>query len=716
VLTNAGIPTDRFDLSRWKTEFDPREFCVQYRETDYNFICRLMEEVGARWYFEQTKDAHKFVVADAADSYTDIEGESAELPYRPPTALNVSEGLEHIYRLRISQCVRSGAVVLNDYSFENPKLNLQSNSDCGRDKSLEYFDCPGEYEKQGLGGSLAKIRAEEFESARIHGTAQGNSPRLAVGRKFTLTEHPSAPTNAEYLITTITHQGRQSTTRTSTGTDAERFLDGTANRARTQWLFHGGQVANDLFSAGVASGANPLDALSVPNLLDDPAGLAPVDGDAPVYDCSFEFIPSSVTYRPPRITPWPKMRGAQTAIVVGPSGEEIHTDKYGRVRVQFKWDREGNENGEPKLYGADSSCWIRVSQGMAGGQYGMMFLPRVGQEVVVDFLEGDPDRPIITGRVYNADQMPPYELPKEKTKSVIKTNTSKGGGGTNEVRFEDLKGKEQILIYAQKDLHLRTNNDRVENVGHEHHLTVDKGKYELVKKNKHVEVLGDLNEKLGGDLSLEVEGMSSVKISGTHSTKVGSDVVDQFESNHKHNVGATYALKAMSAKIEASTGIELKCGGSSIILTPAAIFIVGGPLVNINSGSGPPVGPVTASATSPAAPDSPVDADSVEPGKDTSYTGDVQTAVAETAATAAGHEFEPTEVAEQATSWIKIRLVNEAGEPVPSERYKITCPDGTVKEGALDANGEATVHGVQPGNCDITFPNLDRTAWRRKST
>jgi len=443
--------------------------------------------------------------------------------------------------------------------------------------------------------------------------------------------------------------------------------------------------------------------------MDDPAGLAPVDVDAPVYDCSFEFIPSSVTYRPPRITPWPKMRGAQTAIVVGPSGEEIHTDKYGRVRVQFKWDRTGSENGEPKLYGADSSCWIRVSQGMAGGQYGMMFLPRVGQEVIVDFLEGNPDQPIITGRVYNADQMPPYELPKEKTKSVIKTNTSKGGGGTNEVRFEDLKDKEQILIYSQKDLHLRTNANRVENVGYEHHLTVEKAKFELVKKNKHVEVLGDLNEKLGGDLSLDVGGMSSIQIGGTHSTSVGSDVVDKYGANHKHTVAATYALKAASAKIEASAGIELKCGGSSIILTPGAIFITG-PLVNINSGSGPPVGPVTAQATSPAEVEPPIDADSAVPGKDTSYTGDAQAAVAEGAAPVAGHEFASTETVEPTTSWIEIELKDSFGDPIASERFEITTSDGTVKQGTTDSNGKAKVSGIVPGECQIKFINLDAEA------
>src|SRR5205085_10995964 len=215
--------------------------------------------------------------------------------------------------------------------------------------------------------------------------------------------------------------------------------------------------------------------------------------------CRFECIPANVTYRPSRTTPWPTMRGTQTARVVGPRNEEIHTDEYGRVKVQFHWDREGR-------FDENSSCWIRVSQGMAGGQYGMMFLPRVGQEVVVDFLEGDPDQPIITGRVYNGDHMPPYELPKEKTKSCIKTNSSQGAGGTNEIRFEDLKGSEQLLLHAEKDLHVRAKNDRVASIEHDDHLTVRKNRYELVKKSRHSEVRLDLLTKVGGNQLTRVAG------------------------------------------------------------------------------------------------------------------------------------------------------------------------------------------------------------------
>jgi type VI secretion system secreted protein VgrG len=544
-------------------------------------------------------------------------------------------------------------------------------------------------------------------------------------------------------VTSLTHEGKQAQTTTTVGahsrpsilsanthqallsarnTDnpairdlaeallhiASRFQAGdqTANRALSQWLYHAGQVSKDLPSTAAAAGGNPLEALAIPNLLDDLARWTVVEYDAPVYHCRFECIPSSVTYRPPRVTPWPVMRGTQTARVVGPSGEEIYTDKYGRVKVQFNWDREGK-------FDEKSSCWIRVSQGMAGGQYGMLFLPRVGQEVIVDFLEGDPDKPIIVGRVYNADNMPPYTLPDEKTKSVIKTHSSKGGGGTNEIRFEDLKDSEQIFIHAQKDLHIRVTNDRVENVEANRNLQVGAKKFEKVEKDSHLEVKENKFVKIGIDHDMQIDGKESVKIGGTRSHDVGGDVVDKFGANHKHEVTQTYATKALSIKLEASTGIELKCGGSSIVLTPAAIFIMGGPLVNINSGAGPPVGPVMAMATGPQPPEAPGSADDSTPGQDVTYSGGGELVTAEPAEQVAGYEFQEEEVEEKETTWIDLELVDEEEQPVPGEKYIVIDSAGNEKKGTLDANGRAHVTGIVPGECEVFYPNLDAEAWER---
>jgi len=347
-----------------------------------------------------------------------------------------------------------------------------------------------------------------------------------------------------------------------------------------------------------------------------------------------------------------------------------------------------------------------------------MFLPRIGQEVIVDFLEGNPDQPVIVGRVYNADHMPPYSLPDEKTKSVIKTRSSTGGSGSNEIRFEDLAGEEQILVYGQKDIHLRAMNDKVETVENDRHLTVNNNRKEFVKKNYHLEVKDENRKvKIGGDDSLEVKGKVSTKVTGTHSTDVTGDVVEKFGKAHKHEVTMTYALKALSVKIEASTGIELKCGGSSIVLTPAAIFIVGGPLVNINTGAGPPVGPVTAQATTPEAPEAPAAADEVEHGKDTTYAGGEVLESRESEDEVAGHEFEEEEAEDEQekTAWIRIRLVDEEGNPIPSERYVITTPDGKEIKGTLDANGEAYHTGLAEGECKISYPDLDEATVEQES-
>ena len=651
---------------------------------------------------------------------------------------------EHVFSFRMAQSVRFGKVVLNDFDFKNPKLNLETLSDAGRDTGLEFFDYPGEYDTQAIGGNLAKMRVEEFEASRTRGVGRSNSIRLGPGKKFELTEHKSEPLNQPYMVTRVTHQGRQSITDTATGAangQAKMFSstsyqnlvaatrtddrtvagiatatldlagrlspnDRSARRAMTEWLYHAGQICRDVSATAGALGGNPMEALSIPNLIEDVSRSEALDLDMPVYSCDFECIPAEVEYRPPRVTPWPVMRGCQTARVVGPKGEEIHCDEFGRVKVQFNWDREGGHK-------ETASCWIRVCQGMAGGNYGIMFLPRIGQEVIVDFLEGDPDRPVIIGRVYNTDHMPPYKLPAEKTKSVIKTRSTTGGGGSNEIRFEDLKDKEQLLFYAQKDIHIRAQNDRVETIEHDRHLTVNNDRFEFVKKNYHLEVEKENhNVKIGGDDSLDVGGKVSIKVAGTHSTDVGGDVVDKFGKNHKHEVAMTYALKALSVKIEASTGIELKCGGCSIVLTPAAIFIVGGPLVNINSGSGPPVGPVSASATKPEAPEKTANADKVEHGTDTTYSGGQELAPLDSQDEPPGHEFEGTESEEKETTYIDLELHDEEGNPCAGEEYRVVDSAGEVHKGTLDSSGKAHVI-VSVGKCDITYPNLDSNSWQR---
>ncbi len=724
VLAQGGISPDQVLLALAHA-YEPREYCVQYRETDYNFICRLMEEEGIWWYFQQSQDAHVLVIADSPAAYRPIE-QDATLAYRPPSGMNVEA--EHISHFRLAQAVRPGAVVLNDFNFENPAQRLEADSRQGRDARLEFYDYPGEYRSMAQGNRLAALRAEEFESSRVLGVGQSNCHRLSPARVFNLVGHSASPVDGSYMVSSVIHQGKQATTRSSTGShDCAGILgphtyrtlqaaqrsddstvrelaagllaistrlngaDPTANRELTHWLYHGGQVARDLSSIASATGGNPLEGVSLPNLLEDKAPSSLVDRDAPVYECGFECIPSKVAYRPPRITPWPVVRGTQTARVVGPSSEEIYTDKYGRVKVQFNWDRAGR-------FDERSSCWIRVSQGSAGGQYGCMFIPRIGQEVIVDFLEGDPDKPIIIGRVYNADNMPPYPLPAEKTKSVIKTNSSTGGRGTNEIRFEDLDGKEQILLYAQKDLHLRANNDRVENVDHDRHLTVKENKFELVKKSKHAEVKLDFNEHIGGKKSLKVKG----------------DVGEEFKGSHSEDVGEKYYLKVGSdVVIEAEDKITLKVGKNFIKIDKDEITIKG-EQVKINC-SGAKAG--KGKAVELTKPKSSIDADEVHPGKDVTYAaggGVPGNGVID--ADIAGLEWRRDEDERKRASWIEIELRDEMDRPVAGAKYEIIPPGGGEPIcGRLDENGRAHRYVPEPGMCQITFPKYDREKWERRS-
>lgn len=751
VLQKGGIPSDRVNMGPFEGKHDPREYCVQYRETDYNFICRLMEEEGIWWCFEQSKDAHKLVMADSKSGYKAITGD-AKLPYHAPTGLAVED--EHVYRFRLGQCVRPGKVEINDFNFENPKLDLKAKGDAGRDAGLEFYDYPGEYSQQSAGTELAKLRTEEFESARIMGVGQATSNRLAPGLTFELTEHPSTPTNGKYLITTVIHQGSQAAARASSANGRAGLLDPrtlqsliaarqsaetnvrelaegllqissrlerndeTAHRALANWLYHAGQISRDLAGVAGAMGFNPLAALSLPNLMEDAPVTSSVGVNVGTYDCRFECIPEAVTFRPPRITPWPVMRGTQTARVVGPEGEEIHTDSFGRVKVQFHWDREGKMDDK-------SSCFIRVCQGFAGGQYGMLFLPRVGQEVVVDFLEGDPDKPLIIGRVYNADHMPAYKLPDEKTKSYIKTNSSKGGDGTNEIRFEDLKDKEQLLIQAQRQMDTMVKAGHFHTVGGSYHLTVGGekdgdlfGEYrQKVFKAKHVHVKGELRTWVEENEGRAIGGDQAIEIGGAQSVSIKKDSIILYEASLTHEVGATLAVKGKDVKVEASGTLELVCGGSSIVLTSGEIYINSG-MVYINSGAGPSVSPPGSAGYCPAAAEDPGGAASTRPGKDTRYSAPGFTPPeVQPLPSVPGHEFpepEPPKPPPKLT-FIDIELLDETQRPVAGEPFEITTPDGKIKTGATDTQGRAHVGNIPEGTCQIRFPRLDAEAWERNT-
>ena len=386
-------------------DYSPMEYCVQYRETDFNFISRLMEQNGIFYFYQHEMGKHTMVIADSATAHEPCPGQTS-------AGYNlVSGGLDEadvINSWILEQELRSGKYTLTDYNFTTPSANLTATEpsviEVGGNSGFEIFDYPGEYTTRGDGTAFAKLRMQEEEAGHLVASGSSVCRAFTTGYKFNLTDHYQNTMNVSYVLTEVQHIASA----------------------------HG---SYNLGSAG--------------------------SGDS--YSNHFTCIPETVPFRPARLTPKPFVQGPQTAVVIGKStykdtsgddgggdGEEIWVDSYGRVMVLFPWDRDGK-----------CSCWVRVSQDWAGQGWGAITIPRVGQEVLVSFLEGDPDRPIITGRVYNAEQTVPYDLPANQTRSTFKTRSSKGGGtdNYNELRFEDKTGSEQIFLRGEKDFDTRLKND-----------------------------------------------------------------------------------------------------------------------------------------------------------------------------------------------------------------------------------------------------------------
>lgn len=524
VLDGAGVTDHRSALTG---SYSPREYCVQYRESDLAFVCRLMEEEGIYYFFEHTADKETLVLADAP---------SAPAPIAAPDTLAYKGTLgalahgESVSRFSSWEEVRPGKVTLTDYNFKKPSLSLLSSTSGQRDADLELYDYPGEYDLPGDGGSLAKVRLEEASARRAVGEGQSGCVRLTPGYTFSLGDHPRDAENKKYLLTRVRHEGSQ------------------------------------------------------PEL-----GEAAAGHETRSYHNSFDVIPAAVPFRPERRTPRPTIKGVQTAIVTGPGGEEIHVDEHGRVKVHFHWDRQGKKDDK-------SSCWIRVSQIWAGAGWGAMWIPRVGHEVVVDFLEGDPDRPIIVGRVYHGANVPPYPLPAEKTKSTIKSDSSKGGGGNNELRFEDKKGQEEIWLHGQKDWNIKIEHDKNQlvghdetkkvghdetyEIGHDQALQVDHDRVKEVKNdqrekiggNKAITVAKQHTESIGGDESLDVGGEREVSVGKGHRETVGADQSVEVGGDQSVSVAKGMSLSVGNAKSESVGGSSSETVGKSKMVSVAEDF------------------------------------------------------------------------------------------------------------------------------------------------
>jgi type VI secretion system secreted protein VgrG len=412
--------------------YQPWEYCVQYRETACNFVMRLMEQEGIFFFFKHEKGKHTLVMADSPAAHKPCP-EQSQARYELSTGSGFIGEEDLISSWQMEHELRAGKYALNDYYFETPSSSLLSTIegkvDQGSNKKYELYDYPGEYERRSEGDAWVRLRIEEEEAAHVVINGSGNCRSFVTGFRFDLKEHRRKDQNGAYVLTSITHTAHE-----------------------------GGNYPGSL-------------------------------GKEASYSNLFTCIPHAVIFRPLRITPRPLMQGCQTATVVGPAGEEIHTDNYGRVKVQFHWDRLGKRD-------ENSSCWVRVSHPWAGKGWGAISIPRIGQEVIIDFLEGDPDQPIIVGRVYNAEQMPPWGLPGGKVVSGIKSNSTKGGSGYNEMSFDDTKGTELITIHGQYD--------RDTTIEHDERIKVGNDKSELVGHNETISIINDRVETVGGNETLSV--------------------------------------------------------------------------------------------------------------------------------------------------------------------------------------------------------------------
>ena len=624
-----------------------REYCVQYRETDFAFVSRLMEEEGIYYYFEHHEDRHVMKLVDASSAHPSLEHAPSIPYYEPGKQVRVED--EFIHAWTFTQDIQAGEHVLDDYDFTKPKAELLVKSRLAQPherSTYDIFDWPGEYHEVGDGEHYVQTRLDELHTEFDRAEAECNVRDIVVGRLFTLTNPPRGDQGREYLITSATYDMR-----------------------------------DNAYESAPESPAT--------------------------FQCGFTVLQSKQQFRPARITPRPIVKGTQTAMVVGPDGEEIWCDKYGRIKVLFHWDRygKGDEN---------SSCWIRVAQNLSGKRWGMVFIPRIGQEVIVDFLEGDPDRPIIIGAVYNGLEMPPYGLPEHKTKTVIfKSNTTLGGNGFNEIRIEDKKGEEQVFVHGEKDLDVRIKNDRREWIGHDRHLIVKRDKVEEIDRDEHGVVKRDRVEEVKRDDNLTVGGKQAISITGSHSLSVTGDVAEDFKMNHHESVNLNYSLRALQVVVEGLVGLTIKVGGSFITLSPAGVQIMG-PTVMINSGGAPLVAPPILALAPLAALIADI-ADNADPGsKDESYRRQREALSPEERKVKDAPWHDPeSEEAKKKKHWIEIELIDDKGKPVPGERYRITLPDGTtLAEGTLDAKGRARVDGIDPGTCKVTFPDLDAPTWK----
>lgn len=559
VLDGAVVTDYRFELSN---TYPNQEYLLQYRETDSHFVQRLLAEHGLWYYFEHTVSNHTMVIVDKSDAIPELISSPLNASYVGPLVYQSDGGgnsdREHVFELNAYNCVRTGHVTQTDYNYEQPRIPQSVQQQGERDADLAFFDYPGRYDNTHQGQQRANYLLADNQVENNQIEAASNIMRLTAGYSFDLAKHSRSEINRDYMLISVTHSG------------------------------YNPQVHEEESSE-----------LST------------------TYQNQFTCIHRDVEYKAQKLAA-PVINGSQTAVVVGPVGEEIYTDPMGRIKVQFHWDRYGNND-------ENSGCWLRVSQSMAAPTWGAVYLPRIGHEVVVAFLEGDPDRPLVTGAVYNGLNTPPYALPEHKTKTVFRTQTHKGEG-YNEMSFEDEANQEQVYFHAQKDMKTKVLNNRFRTIGNDEELEVGRNQINEIKHDRKetieghktsmthqtftetvhqdvdinynanmeknvavehkLEINGNRNSTIGKNDDLTVEGEQSTVIMGARTSDIGSDDVLNIGSNLTIEVGNNASIKSDGGHtIISAEEIKVQSGYSGLIMKKNGLIHLYGSDITIDGQS-----------------------------------------------------------------------------------------------------------------------------------
>lgn len=475
LFAEAGIDKVEWNLA---SDYEPRTYCVQYRESDLDFIHRLLEDEGIFYFFRHEPEGHTLVLAD--DSRAFVPADDA-----PEVAFAMSQGIsgEPLEEFERTRSLRTTGVHLRDYDFEKPQQKPEAKLPAKDVWALVHYEYPGGFVASSAGSRRAKARIREDRRDAVVARGTSRAIGLRVGVPFTVDGAAQECVNGEYVVTELRTWGEQT------------LESGAAN-----------EVCRNAFAA----------------------------------------IPAGAPWAPPRVTPRPRIRGIQTAIVTGASQDEqaIHTDKYGRIKVRFYWDRVSQQDDT-------SSCWLRVVQVPMGGT---MILPRVGWEVAVAFLDGDPDRPFVLGRVYNAEKTPPYSLPGEQASGSLKSFSSPGGAGHNEIKLSDSGGSQGFAVHASKDLNVTILHDKTEKIGvdetHEVHV------------NMTVSVGGNEKLEVGANQSVDVGAVHSHNVGGGQTIDVGGNETDNATANYVEKIGGDRAYSVGGNELVISNAVTTNVSGN----------------------------------------------------------------------------------------------------------------------------------------------------------